>query len=310
MNISDVAVLGRLREADSFLEALVSRLLARGAQIVPQPCWTGPPIRVVDGSIFAGPGKNGGRLRLHASYDPVAGRFVTLELTEVKKGEALARAAIEPGAVAVADRNYAKTRELRSLSRRNAFFLVRSSPQAVQMLEPETGKRLKSQDILNALGDRDSAELTVWLREGRPAKGQSRQPPFQIRLIILRATDKQKAHELARIERSKTRHGARPKAQTWDMAGVIVLATNLDAQTWSIPRLAALYRLRWQIELAFKTLKSTFQMRQTPAKDPRLSRTWILANLAAALLANILADTLQGALPPSRPDKPLQATAS
>ena len=47
-------------------------------------------------------------------------------------------------------------------------------------------------------------------------------------------------------------------------------------------------------------LKSTFQMRDVPAKDQRLARTWILANLIAALLSHLLAAAIERAIPPSR----------
>ena len=85
-----------------------------------------------------------------------------------------------------------------------------------------------------------------------------------------------------------------------------MILTNLPLKSWPIARVALVYRLRWQIELAFKTLKSTFAMRDTPAKDPKLARTWILANLAAALLADLLASAFERAIPPSGVPSPCQ----
>jgi len=87
-----------------------------------------------------------------------------------------------------------------------------------------------------------------------------------------------------------------------------MFATNLPPEDWPISRLIPLYRLRWQIELAFKTLKSTFEMRNVPAKDPKLARTWILANLAAALLADLLASASERSLPPSQSTNASQTT--
>lgn len=295
--LSDVALLGRFREAGAFLETVVARLLARAAEVGPQSSWTGPPIRIVDSTIFSGP-KGAAQQRLHASYDPAAGRFDRLELTDIHGGEALRRAHASPGMIVVGDRNYAKTAEARALDQQGVSFVVRAGLQSMRMLSATSGRRLAAQDIFAALGDAEAAEIAAVLKDAKPRTPEGKEA-LPVRVIILRASARQAARETARIERSKTKEGVTPLAQTYAMADVVLLVTNLDPDAWPPERLIPLYRLRWQIELAFKTLKSTFRMRQPPAKDPRLLRTWILASLASALLAEILARDLQGALPPS-----------
>ena len=53
--ISDVAVMERLQECGDFLDRLVGRLLALSTDWAePLPLWQGPPIRLVDGSMFSG----------------------------------------------------------------------------------------------------------------------------------------------------------------------------------------------------------------------------------------------------------------
>ena len=300
--ISDVAVMERLQECGDFLDRLVGRLLALSTDWAePLPLWQGPPIRLVDGSMFSGPGKKGGQHRLHASYDPVLGRFTVLDLTDVKQGESLSRARIEAGAIGVSDRNYAKTAALREVADNEAFFLVRAGINSMKMTYGATGERLTAHDVLAALGDADTVEIGVTLVEARPKKGEPAREPLKVRIIITRASEAAAARERARIERSRSKHGVTPREDTKAMAGVIMFATNLPPQDWPIARLVPLYRLRWQIELAFKTLKSTFDMRNAPAKEPRLARTWLLANLAAALLANLLASASERSLPPSGP---------
>ena len=56
---------------------------------------------------------------------------------------------------------------------------------------------------------------------------------------------------------------------------------------WSIWR-AALYRLRWQIELAFKRLKSLMGLEEIDAREPRLARAAVCAKLILAILAESL----------------------
>ena len=300
VGLSDVAVMKRLREAGDFLEVLVGRLLsASSVEVVALPQWEGAPIRLVDSSMFSGRGRKAAQHRLHATYDPIVGRFTVLDLTDTSVGETFRRAGVERGAIALGDRNYAKTKDVRALVENEAFFVVRAGINSMRLLDPKTQARITAQDVLSLLGEGQITERHVVLCEAKPKKGQTPPRPLEARLIILRATEAQAKYERARIKRSRTKQGVIPRQDTKALAGVVMFVTNLDPQTWQSDRVAQLYRLRWQIELAFKTLKSTFAMRSPPSKEPRLTRSWILANLAAALLADLLARRFERALPPS-----------
>lgn len=52
----------------------------------------------------------------------------------------------------------------------------------------------------------------------------------------------------------------------------------------SAEQVADCYRLRWQIELAFKRLKSLLHLDALRAKEPELAKAWIFANLLVAFL--------------------------
>ena len=66
---------------------------------------------------------------------------------------------------------------------------------------------------------------------------------------------------------------------------------------FSIACLGALYRLRWQIELAFKRLKSLLRIDRLPAKGDALASTWLHAHLLFALLIDAAAVEM-GDFPP------------
>ncbi len=88
--LCDVSLLGRLREAGDFLASVVQRLLARMAETIVVPeAWQGPPVRLVDGSLFSGPGFKGMRQRLHASFDPARQIFTAIDVTAISQGESL-----------------------------------------------------------------------------------------------------------------------------------------------------------------------------------------------------------------------------
>ncbi|EHX90164.1 cvaB, IS186 transposase domain protein [Escherichia coli DEC14B] len=79
----------------------------------------------------------------------------------------------------------------------------------------------------------------------------------------------------------------------------MLLLTSLSEDEYSAEQVADCYRLRWQIELAFKRVNSLLHLDTLRAKDPELAKAWIFANLLAAFLID---DIIQPSLdfPPPR----------
>ena len=66
---------------------------------------------------------------------------------------------------------------------------------------------------------------------------------------------------------------------------VIVFTTRPSGSTADVLKS---YRMRWQIELVFKRLKSLAQLGHVPKHDDRSSRAWPYGELLVALLAQKL----------------------
>jgi IS4 transposase len=78
---------------------------------------------------------------------------------------------------------------------------------------------------------------------------------------------------------------------------VIWVLTTLPAAKASAGQILELYRLRWQVELLFKRLKSLLHLDTLPSRQGPTARSWMLARLLAAALAQKLVDPA-GALSP------------
>ncbi|WP_352707066.1 transposase [Mesorhizobium sp. M0598] len=62
-------------------------------------------------------------------------------------------------------------------------------------------------------------------------------------------------------------------------------AADIDpADAMTAEEVLQTYRLRWQVELAFKRLKSGMGIHKLPARDERLARSWLMAHLILALI--------------------------
>jgi IS4 transposase len=93
--------------------------------------------------------------------------------------------------------------------------------------------------------------------------------PMPARLVVFR-----KPEEAARAERERLERLARKKNKALDersplAAEFIVLATSLLALMFPAGQILAMYRLRWQIELAFKRLKSMLHLDGCPPGPAR-----------------------------------------
>ena len=60
--------------------------------------------------------------------------------------------------------------------------------------------------------------------------------------------------------------------------------TTLTPEDFSATEILDFYRLRWQIELAFKRMKSLLGLGHLPKKDPASARAWLHGKLFASLL--------------------------
>ena len=89
---------------------------------------------------------------------------------------------------------------------------------------------------------------------------------------MLRKTEADAAQSRRKARRRSRRQGKAVSANTLKAAGYVLLLTSLDAGRAAAADVLALYRVRWQIELVFKRLKSLLDLAALPAKDPDLAR--------------------------------------
>src|SRR5690242_8018598 len=267
--LSNPGVKYRLDQATPFLAALVEWLLAAKLP--------GPALRW--------PGRTGTDWRVHGVFDLGRGGFSHLELTDAHDAEALERGAPHRGEIRVGDRNYARAsvlRRFRAQSGDSADFIVRLGWNALRLTSP-AGKPFDLIGCLQCLPpDQNPHEVSLRAPVGRD------EPALAVRLVVRRKTP-----EAAEATRSALRRTAARKGKVLDprslvAAEFVILATSLPKNGYSAKAVLAAYRLRWQIELAFKRLKSLLHIDRLPTWTERGSRSWLYAHLILALLCDDL----------------------
>ena len=275
-DLSDVAVLKRLRKCGPWLEELCGTLLEQRIDLS-GTFWRDRRVRIADATSISGPGSTGTDWRLHASLDLSTRRFGQCELTDVHGGENLERFSVGPGEIWLADRGYGVARNLCHLARHQADFVIRFGWKRLN-LRHVSGEPFDLFKELATVGDGNTGEWSV-VFDGGPANG------LPLRLLVRKKTADATERERRKITaKAAKRPTGKADPRSLIAAEFMILGTSLTG----IPpeEIFSLYRLRWQIELAFKRLKSLIHIDRLPAKDPDLARTWLLAHLLAALMTD------------------------
>jgi hypothetical protein len=283
-SLSNVALLGRLRNCVPWLESIVVRLLAQraesGALIGPDAARRqGRLIRLVDATTVRKAGKSArerGRLwRIHAVFDLPSEQFSAFEVTDETGAEAIDRIAVVPGEIRVADRIHCRADDLADVIAQGADVIVRASWRSARWLE-EDGQAF---DILRELHSNATGRIDrpIWL-------GRNRAAPLQLRLIAVRLP-KDKAMKAVAEARAEAKSKQRSiQAGTLVAAEWTILVTSLAPADYATEQVLEFYRLRWRIEIAFKRLKSLVGLAGPPGQCPVVAKAWVLCHLIAVLL--------------------------
>jgi hypothetical protein len=274
-SLSDVAVLKRLRNSKHWVGKLVVTIMQKRLSALKR--MPGVRLRVVDATTISIPGSKGIDWRMHLSFDLGNLCLDGLEITDKYGGESLARFEAQNNEILVADGAYPFASGMAPVLTAGAGLIVRINWRNVPVLGPD-GQRFEIIPWLKTLTK--LSEKLIWMN--------TPQGWFQFRLIAS-PIPPDKIEEARRRTRLRHQRKQQPvNENTLLAAGFVLLLTNLSVETWSGHLVLALYRMRWQIELYIKRLKSLLEFDHLRAKDPRVVQTYLLAKVLIALMVDEL----------------------
>jgi hypothetical protein len=280
--ISDVALMKRLRKAEGWLHGLCVSLLKESGWEMPLETH-GFNVRALDGTLVKEPGRSGSCWRLHYSVQIPSLACDHFELTSAKgagTGESLGRFAAWDGDLVLADRGFSRPGGIEALSRQGAAVIVRLNSRSLPLF-CEDGTRFELAKEVGKLQETGiPREWPVWVEgsQGRIAG----------RLCAIRKSEEAAARARRRIHRKEQQGGRKPRPETLQYASYVMVFTTVPASRLSTAEVLEWYRVRWQIELVFKRLKTLAELGALPKHDDQSARAWLYGKLLIALLGQKL----------------------
>lgn len=280
-NISDVALLKRLNASGEWFRLMANSLLHKNISnesfsILPE----GYDVRLVDATCISKPGSKGTDWRVHYCIALPTLDCEQLLVTDSSGGETLRNFETAPNKLFIGDRGYSNQSGVAYAVSGGAAVLIRMNASNLP---------------LKLIGGKNDFSLLKHLRtlSGRKIGDWEVEFTYNNILVTGRVCAIKKsaaAAEIAieKIMREASKKQKTPKPETIEAAHYVFVFTTLSKKNLPAKKALKVYRGRWQIELAFKRLKSLLELGQLPKRDPTGAKAWIHGKLFTALLVGTL----------------------
>jgi hypothetical protein len=282
VDLSDVALLKRVRKSKDWLHALCRGLLEE--RQVEANLGEIPPLRLIDSTLVKEPGPTGSQWRIHYSLKWPGLSCDHFKITPVEgkgTGEALWQYPLQSNEYVVADRGYCRANDFHHAASQGAKTLIRLNPHGIR-LTTKAGKvfpLLKRLSELKKTGQ--VCEWPVWL----PLPNA---PSLPLRLCVIRKNKTSIAQTLKKLRRDASRDQRTLEPETLRYAEFVMVLTTFPSDPFPARRVLEYYRFRWQIELLFKRFKQLAELGHLPKHDEDSSQAWLYGKLFVALLTEKL----------------------
>jgi transposase len=196
---------------------------------------------------------------------------------------------VEEGDLILRDLGYFSRDVFSVFMDQKAFFLSRLESQTV-VLHEKSRKRVSFKQLYNEMQEQgiDEKELEVRLGTDRQIKVRLlvRVVPDQIYEKRVREREKQnKSNPRKQHRKSGSTQDLQMKDETRARYRFTLLITNIDKEDLPLSKALPLYRVRWQVELVFKSWKSSLHVDKTQCMKKERFLSLLMAKLILAAIS-------------------------
>lgn len=237
---------------------------------------------------FRGQGGNASKaaLKMHTVYDLSNNRFIIMsEHSGTVSDRTLGNTTVgilQKGDLLIRDLGFFNKEKLREISKIGAFYLsrlpsnvdIRLSPNG----EPIPFSRLFKEHSLDGV----CLDIEVFI-------GESRKELLKVRLVAYRVPE-EVANERRRLINKTSKHrGRKTSEETLSRQNFTIFVTNVRVEIWPSDIVETIYKIRWDIELIYKSWKSQLKICFfTGTKNHNRVRSFLYAKWAVIILCTMI----------------------
>ena len=280
-DISDVALLKRLKSSSDWLRWMSLEMLKQQEVNLFCPSWLKDyNVKSVDASVITEMGSTGTDWRLHYCYNLFDLHCKDFTITDPKTGESFVNYKVNKKDLFIGDRAYGRLKGLLYIKKYDGEFIARFKNKAFTLLYKDV-----EFDIVKELSVLKYGEIGEWKVEGTTQKGLK----LPIRLCVIKKSKEEAEISVKKAKRNASKKQIKISQETLELHKYVILLTSLPDEI-NVKLILELYRLRWQIEIAFKRLKSIMGLGHLPKKDPDSCQAWLHGKMFIALLVQSIVD--------------------
>ncbi|QAT63303.1 IS4 family transposase [Acidilutibacter cellobiosedens] len=287
-NMSDVAFMKRFEKCGNWFKSINQKLASSCLIDYQKSEWLErKTVIAVDASDVAEKGRSGRIYRLHFALDIFKMISIEYKITTAKVGESICNFTLQPGYLVIADRAYANIKGIEHCNKNNAEYIFRLRKNSFTVRNEE-GKKIDLGAIFAKLTSGECADLSVLATNLDGDK-------IPVRICAKRKTPEAIEQTKKKLRRKESKNQCVISEEAKTFNEYIVVATNLN-DTISADEILETYRLRWQVEIYFKRLKSILNYGELPKRRHDSVIAWLNGKLMIALLIEIIIS--KAAFPP------------
>jgi hypothetical protein len=274
--ISDVAFMKRLAKCGNWFKWILSRILPGDVVEYQKPKGLEKYTFVaLDASDIVEKGRSKRIWRLHYAIDIFTMTSLEHKITDEKSGESLTNFSIKPNYLIFGDRAYGTKTGIEYCLEQGGDFILRIKNKPFKLYDKEK-KEIKLLEILEKATETETVETTVYMEN-------SKKELIPLRLCGIKKSGESIEKSTKKRQRNECRRQMKYSEETKKTHEYIFVVTSLSNEVTAY-EILELYRLRWQIELLFKRLKSIMNLGDLPKRTDNGVIAWLHGKLIVAIL--------------------------